>query len=280
MMRRPDLAARRPADAVSGFVSLVGAGPGSPDLLTARAIARLGAADVVFYDGLVPAAILDCAPGAAHVSVARRSGAKTLTQDAVNDLLIAHAARGERVVRLKSGDPFVLGRGGEEALALAAAGVPFEVVPGVSSAFAAPALAGIPVTHRGVASAVLVVSGHAEASYGPVLGALPAESVTIVVLMGMAARRRIQACLAGAGWPAATPAAIVANASQPSQRVWLGSLETLHAGDIVDAGLARGDDDPGVIVIGRVVSLGTTPDLVRSFAPEETAWQPLTIPRR
>jgi len=272
-------APRAPASAADrGCVSLVGAGPGSPDLLTHRAVQRLREADVVFYDGLVPPAVLTFAEHAECVSVARRAGTKVLTQDDVNALLIERARRGERVVRLKSGDPFVLGRGGEEARALAEAGVPYDVVPGLSSATSAPALAGIPVTHRGLATGFVVVSGHAPSAYSTLLASLPPGAATVVVLMGLAERRGLRACLIGAGWDPATPAAIVKNASQPAQQVWCGTLETLEAGAYAD-GPAE-DDDPGVIVIGQVVSLAIAPDLVRSFAPEETAWQPLTIPRR
>ncbi|MCC7010180.1 MAG: uroporphyrinogen-III C-methyltransferase [Acidobacteria bacterium] len=261
-----------------GFVSLVGAGPGSPDLLTYRAIQRLQDADVVFYDGLVPRAMLALAADAEHISVARRAGSATLSQEDVNVQLIERARRGQRVVRLKSGDPFVLGRGGEEVLALSSAGVSFDVVPGVSSAIAAPALAGIPVTHRGMSSGFVVVSGHAASAYEPLLGSLAPESATVVVLMGLGRRRAIGETLRRAGWAGATPTAIVRNASRPDQHVWCGTLDALGVGD---AGADEAaDDDPGVIVIGQVVSLATAPDLARSFAPEETVWQPSTTPRR
>lgn len=261
--------------AVRGWVSLVGAGPGDPDLLTRRAIDRLERADLVLYDGLVPAAVLALATRAELVSVARRKGEKTLTQSGVNELLIAAARLGQRVVRLKSGDPFVFGRGGEEALALSAAGVPFEVVPGLSSAIAAPGLAGIPVTHRGVASGFVVVSGHGPDAYEPLLGGLAPGAATLVVLMGMGHRLEIAGFLVGAGWDAGTPAAIVVSASRPDQRVWLGTIGTLgHARwDDVDA-----PDLPGVIVIGDVV---TTAAGVASVATgtlvEEYTWQSRTI---
>jgi uroporphyrin-III C-methyltransferase/precorrin-2 dehydrogenase/sirohydrochlorin ferrochelatase len=189
-------------------------------------------------------------------------------------MIVEAAWRGERVVRLKAGDPYVLGRGGEEAVALARAGVPFEVVPGVSSALAAPALAGIPVTHRGMASGLVVVSGHAEAAYAPVLASLPAEGLTVVVLMGSAERGGIRRSLARAGWSPDTPAAVVVNASQPDQRVWLGSLGTLEHAPAVAPG------DAGVIVIGRVVSLATATHFSLPFVSEETSWQPSTIQRR
>jgi len=261
--------------ACPGCVSLVGAGPGDPELLTFRAIQRLRAADLVLYDGLVPEAVVHLASHATHVSVARRAGTKRLTQAAVSAMMGDAAWRGQRVVRLKAGDPFVLGRGGEEALALAGAGVPFEIVPGISSAIAAPGLAGIPVTHRGVASGFVVVSGHAPAAYVRILGSLAPDAATVVVLMGGAERPGIRRTLIDAGWGADTPAAIVTNASQPDQRVWIGTLGTLdHASAQADGG------EPGVIVIGRVVSLATAGDLTLPFVSEETSWQPSTIQRR
>jgi uroporphyrin-III C-methyltransferase/precorrin-2 dehydrogenase/sirohydrochlorin ferrochelatase len=258
--------------AARGFVSLVGAGPGDPDLLTVRAVDRLRRADLVLYDGLVPAAVIGLAEAAERVSVARRAGHKTLTQADVNDLLISAARLGQRVVRLKSGDPFVFGRGGEEARALVDAGVPFEVVPGLSAAIAAPGLAGIPVTHRGVASGFVVVSGHGPEAYEPLLGSLAPGTATVVVLMGMGNRPAIARYLEAAGWRADTPAAIVVNASQPLQRVWIGRLATLGVED--DAGRR---DEPGVIVIGEVVTAAGMPPDVAGFLAEEHRWQPMTI---
>jgi len=234
-----------------GFVSLVGAGPGDPDLLTCRAARRLAEADLVLHDGLVPRAMLRLAPGAEHVMVSRRPGAKTITQATVTALMVAAARDGRRVVRLKAGDPFVLGRGGEEALALVEARVPFEIVPGVTAAVAAPLAAGIPVTHRGLASGFVVVSGHAPDAYAPVLAPLPAQALTIVVLMGFAERGRIAALLQDRGWSAGTPAAILTNASQPDQHIWTGTLAALGAA-LPDAT----SDDAHTIVIGEVVSIG------------------------
>jgi uroporphyrin-III C-methyltransferase len=151
-------------------VSLVGAGPGDPDLVTRRALQRLEAADVVFHDGLVPPAVLSLASSAELVSVARRAGpAKRLSQADVTRLLIRAASRGRRVVRLKSGDPFIFGRGGEELDALRRAGITAEVVPGVSSATAAASIAEIPLTYRDVSSAFVVVSGHDRRAFEPAL---------------------------------------------------------------------------------------------------------------
>ncbi len=258
----------------AGFASLVGAGPGDPELLTYRAMQRLRAADLVLYDGLIPRPILRLAASAERVSVSKRAGRNTLTQSAVTDLIISAARRGQFVVRLKSGDPFVLGRGGEEALALAHAGVPFEIVPGVTTATAAPALAGIPVTHRGIASGFVVVSGHAPAAYARLLGSIAPGSATIVVLMGIAERVRIGARLLAGGWRPDTPAAIVTNASQPTQRVWTGTVATLCEARDLD-----GSHDPGVIVIGDVVALAAPADIALPFTVQENTWQPMTIPR-
>lgn len=257
----------------TGFVSLVGAGPGDPELLTYRAIQRLRQADLVLFDGLVPRQIVELADQAEHVSVSKRVGSCARTQDDITALMLAGARSGKRVVRLKAGDPFVFGRGGEEMLALAEAAIPFEVVPGVSAAIAGPALAGIPVTHRGVASAFVVVSGHGTSAYGGILGTLPPASATVVVLMGLGERAGIQSRLEDGGWDPLTPAAIVFSASQPDQHVWIGTLGGLGTAEVGQR------EDPGVIVIGHVVSLATMSDLVHSFVREETSWQPTTIQR-
>ena len=164
--------------------------------------------------------------------------------------MIREARRGQNVVRLKCGDPFVFGRGGEEALALAAAGIPCEVVPGITSAIAAPLLAGIPVTHRGLASAFVVVSGHAPSAFGPVLRSLPPAGATVVVLMGIANRAAIAGELRVCGWPANTPAAVLFGASHPHAEQWHGTLDSLAAPSAVDE-----NDLPGIIVIGAVAAL-------------------------
>jgi uroporphyrin-III C-methyltransferase/precorrin-2 dehydrogenase/sirohydrochlorin ferrochelatase len=180
--------------------------------------------------------------------------------------MVREARRGHKVVRLKCGDPFVFGRGGEEALALAAAGIPCEVVPGISSAIAAPLLAGIPVTHRGLASAFIVLSGHAESAYGPVLRSLAPGSATIVVLMGIANRAAIVDQLRASGWAAQTPAAVLFGASHPGAEEWHGTLDSLAVRDAVeDSGL------PGVIVVGAVAALAgllSTQDAVRPAEAE------------
>jgi len=235
---------------VIGSVSLVGAGPGDPELLTVKAVRRLQEADLVLYDALVDPETLRHAARARRFFVGKRAGRPAIRQDAINRLMIREARRGHRVVRLKCGDPFVFGRGGEEALALAAAGIPCEVVPGVTSAIAAPLLAGIPVTHRGLASAFVVVSGHAESAYAPVLRSLAPGSATLVVLMGIANRVAIVRELRASGWAAQTPAAVLFGASHPDAREWHGTLDALGAGDAVDD-----TDLPGLIVVGAVAAL-------------------------
>jgi uroporphyrin-III C-methyltransferase/precorrin-2 dehydrogenase/sirohydrochlorin ferrochelatase len=247
---------------MTGFVSLVGAGPGDPDLLTQKAVRRLAEADLVLYDALVAPEALELAPQAQRFFVGKRARREAICQETIHWLMIRSARRGKRVVRLKCGDPFLLGRGGEEALALAAAGIPFEVVPGISSAIAAPALAGIPVTHRGLASGFVVVSGHAETAYRPILGSIDPGCATLVVLMGLASRAAVAALLSERGWPRETPAAIVLAASTPEAFVWTGSLEGLGRAELPD----DRSEAPGTLVIGEVVSLAATiahvPDVV------------------
>jgi uroporphyrin-III C-methyltransferase len=235
---------------VSGFVSLVGAGPGDVELLTLKALRRLREANLVLYDALVEIELLELAPQAKRFFVGKRAGRHSIDQEGIHALLIRAAKRGQRVVRLKCGDPFVLGRGGEEALALEAAGVAYEVVPGVSSALAAPALAGIPITHRGLSAGFVVLSGHAESAFGATVDSLAPGALTVVVLMGLRTRAELAARLIARGWSPTTPAAIVVGGSQKGRERWLGSLATL--GDArIDSTLA------GVIVVGAVVELAT-----------------------
>ena len=216
---------------MKGHVSLVGAGPGDPGLLTRRAIARLRSADLVLYDALVDERVLRYARKAQRFFVGKRAGRHAMTQPAIHALMVREARRGKHVVRLKGGDPFVFGRGGEEGLALRAAGIPFEVIPGVSSAVAAPALAGIPVTHRGITSAFTVVSGHSPDAYEPVFDALGPGTMTLVVMMGAASRRPIACALVARGWPASTPAALILAASREDAETWTGTLASLQRGD-------------------------------------------------
>ena len=246
-----------------GSVCLVGGGPGDPDLLTRRAAQRLGEADLVFYDALVDREALALAPSARRVFVGKRAGRAAVSQEAIQRLMVRAAQRGLRVVRLKGGDPFVFGRGGEEALALSAAGIPFEVVPGVTSATSAAALAGIPVTHRGLASAFVVVSGHGEEGYRPTLQSLAPHTATIVVMMGLGHIGAIAALLIERGWRPHTPAAVLFGASTEQSLTWTTSLTALMDEDNVPD-----HPGPGTVVIGEVVRLH---DAIGSIASGEAA---------
>jgi len=239
---------------MSGFVSLVGAGPGDPGLLTLAGRERLAGAEVVVYDRLVNPALLGHAPAIAERVFAGKSlEGKVLTQDEINALLVEKAQAGKRVVRLKGGDPFVFGRGGEEALALAKAGVPFEVVPGVTSAVAAPAYAGVPVTHRGLASSFAVVTAHEddEKEAASVDWRRLARSVdTVVVLMGSAGLASVAKALIKGGRSKETPCVSVEWGTMPEQRSVSAPL-----GRIAEAVRFGGLGSPLVTVIGGVAAL-------------------------
>jgi uroporphyrin-III C-methyltransferase len=230
-------------------VSLVGAGPGDPGLLTRRGAELLGRAEVVVHDRLIADELLDLAPpGAELIDVGKAPGA-TRTQAEINVQLVELGRSGREVVRLKGGDPFVFGRGGEEAEALRNAGIEFEVVPGVSAAFAAPAAAGIPVTHRGLATSVSVVTGHvgdASASGGVDWQSLGRAGGTLVILMGMSERARIADELVRAGRRATTPVAVVHWATTARQQVVRTTLRELPSVDLAA---------PSVIVVGPVAEL-------------------------
>jgi uroporphyrin-III C-methyltransferase/precorrin-2 dehydrogenase/sirohydrochlorin ferrochelatase len=246
-----DAEGTRPRGRVAVPVALVGAGPGDPELITVRGARRLAAADLVLYDALASERLRDLAPGARWFYVGKRACRQSIGQDVLNRLLVKNARRGLKVVRLKCGDPFVFGRGGEEALALAEAGLPCEIVPGVSTAVAAPALAGIPVTHRGMASSFAVITGHHEEMYAPLLAAFAPGSLTLVVMMGLRQRARVAELLVARGWDRATPAAIVVGAATPQAWRWTGALDALGAAEIPPASR----EAPGLLVIGQVVSL-------------------------
>jgi uroporphyrin-III C-methyltransferase/precorrin-2 dehydrogenase/sirohydrochlorin ferrochelatase len=231
-----------------GRVSLVGAGPGDPELWTLRAVRHLQEADLVLYDALVDARALRRFTEAQCFCVGKRAGRESVRQETIHRLMIRAARAGKRVVRLKGGDPFVFGRGAEEALALAIAGIPVEIVPGVSTAIAAPELAGIPVTHRGSASGFLVLSGHAVDAFDDGLRAVQPNAVSLVVLMGLTGRQQLAATLMTRGWKPDTPAAIVCGASTPDQWIWTGALAQIGETELPD-GVA------GVIVIGEVVRI-------------------------
>ena len=249
-----------------GAVALVGAGPGDPDLLTRRAAQRLAEADLVLYDALINRDVLDLARSARRVYVGKRAGRHAVSQEFINRLLVRAARRGLRVVRLKGGDPFVFGRGGEEALALAAAGIPFEVVPGISSSIAAAELAGIPVTHRSVSAGFVVVSGHAEDAYRPLLHSLQPHCATLVVMMGLREIGRIASLLLERGWNTATPAAVLVAAATEDAQVQTTMLADL-AGGIESVDVAA----PGTIVIGDVVNIRAALVPVYAVAGEQEA---------
>lgn len=253
-------------------MTLVGGGPGAVDLLTVRAWRALQAADVVVADRLGPVEILaELPPHVRVVDVGKEPGRHPVPQERINELLVEHALAGAHVVRLKGGDPFVLGRGGEEVVACVAAGVPVEVVPGVTSAVSVPGLAGIPLTHRGVTTGFHVVSGHcatgpsdargntgatsASAASEPLDAAAVAcvrdATATLVVLMGVRSLGAIVAQSLAAGADPGTPVAIVENGSTPEQRVTRARLD-----DAAAVAAARGVRSPAVVVIGHVAAEG------------------------
>ena len=253
-----------------GHVALVGAGPGDPELWTVRAVRRLEAADLVLYDSLVDATTLARHTRAQCFLVGKRAGRASVRQETIHRLMIRAAREGKRVVRLKGGDPFVFGRGAEEALALAAEGIPVEVVPGVTTAVAAPALAGIPVTHRGMASGFLVLAGHADESLDQTLGAVRPNGISLVVLMALGRRAALVARLLAHGWGAGTPAAIVCAASTSDAWTWTGPLANMGDATPPD-GLA------GTIVVGQVVRIRDM--LSAALTPREATSSEVTYGR-
>ena len=251
-----ELVSRPVRPASTGSVALVGGGPGDPELITVRGRRLLLEADVVVTDRLAPRSLLQALdPDVEIIDCGKSAHRHNLTQEEINAVIVDRAQRGKRVVRLKGGDPFVFGRGGEEVAACVAAGIAVQVVPGITSAIAAPAAAGIPVTHRGLAADFAVVSGHrdpgrAEAGWNwPELAVGPA---TLVVLMGMEGLADIAAELIEHGRPADTPAVAIHRATLPDQRVVRSTLAELPA-----AVKAAGVGAPSVVVIGAVAALGT-----------------------
>lgn len=246
-----DLRRRRAPVPGQGRVVLVGGGPGAVDLLTVRARQALAEADVVVTDRLGPTAVLDELPSDVEViDVGKTPGNHAVPQHEINRILVERAQRGELVVRLKGGDPFVYGRGGEEVLACREAGVPVTVVPGVSSAFAVPAAAGIPLTHRGTVGSVQVVNGHDGLSRAALAGLCDA-SLTLVVLMGVSVLGELVATALGAGTDPATPVAIIESGTLDAQRVTRAPLD-----GIVAAAREAGVRAPAVIVVGAVAADG------------------------
>ncbi|MCL7389267.1 MAG: uroporphyrinogen-III C-methyltransferase [Thaumarchaeota archaeon] len=236
-----------------GKVYLVGAGPGDPELITLKALRILESADVVVYDRLVNPEILRYAVKVKEMICVGKERGENWKQEEINKLLIEKARQYDVVVRLKNGDPMLFSRGGEECEALKSAGVMYEIVPGVTSALAAPTYAGIPVTHRDHSSSVAIVTGHRREGYGDdveYLRKIFSSVDTIIVLMGVSNLEKIIGEALSSGLPASTPVAIIENATLPSQRVFAGSLENI-------AEIARRHDvkPPAVLVFGKVVEL-------------------------
>jgi uroporphyrin-III C-methyltransferase len=250
----PALIARRarPAGIGQGRVHLVGAGPGDPELLTLRAARLLAQADVVVYDNLVSADVMDLvAPTAQRIYAGKQADRHSMPQGSINALLVRLARQGRDVVRLKGGDPFIFGRGGEEMQALAAAGIAVEVVPGITAACGVSCYAGIPLTHRDCAQSCVFVTGHLQdGTTGLDWAALARPRQTVVIYMGLAALEEICAQLVAHGMSAGMPAAVVERGTTLDQRVVTGSLRDL-ASRVAAAGL----ESPCLIIVGEVVRL-------------------------
>jgi len=256
-----------PLDATSagpGTVYLVGAGPGDPDLLTVKALRLIESAGVVVYDRLISAAVLDRVPaGATRVYVGKQDGLHHMSQDEINLLLVTLARKYRTVVRLKGGDPFVFGRGSEEALYLSAGNVPFEVVPGITAASGCTAYAGIPLTHRELSRRVMFITGRCSGDEPPRIdqGVAQDEACTLVIYMGLRQLPAIVERLVAAGRPADTPAAIIENGCQDTQRRCLTTLRRA-AQDARDHAV----QSPALVVVGRVVDLAARLDWFRPGA--------------
>ena len=238
----------------TGTVYLVGAGPGDPELITLRGARLLQQADALVYDRLVHPDLIDGTPAKTEkIYVGKAAGQRSVSQEGINAILIDLARKYHTVVRLKGGDPFVYGRGSEEALELKAAGIPFEIVPGISSAVAVPAYAGIPLTHRGVARSFTVITGHTADTSTDIDWASYVESDTLVILMGLRRLARIAESLIYHGKASDTPAAVISRGSTDEQQTALGTLADIAA-------LAEGLPTPAIIVVGQVAGLHQTLD--------------------
>jgi uroporphyrin-III C-methyltransferase len=249
-----------------GKVSLVGAGPGDPELLTVKGMRALRTAEVVLYDRLVSPRLLDEAPAdAERIQVGKHGGHYSFPQDKINRLLVERARRGMNVVRLKGGDSFLFGRGGEEVRFLREHGIPCEVIPGVSSALAAPAAAGIPLTERGIASSVAIVSGHqVKDARNPVCwSSLASAADTLVVMMALRNLRSIVHQLIINGRSLTTPAAAIQSATTPHQRVVVSSLR-----DIAEEAERQGLVSPVLLIVGEVVHMADSRPVQGSVADE------------
>jgi len=236
-----------------GFVHIVGAGPGDPDLITVRGRRCVRQADVILHDRLIrPEILAQARRSAIIIDAGKRFGHEDEQQAEIHNLMVRHAQEGQRVCRLKGGDPFVFGRGGEEVAVLKAAGVPYEVVPGVSSFTAAPAAAGIPLTHRDYTHGFLVIAGSKSAGFEtPEWRAardLIKSNGTVVVLMGLSRLEAISTSLIQNGCSPQTPAAVIARATWPDEEVRFGVIAEIHA-------LAADLESPAILVLGNVLSL-------------------------
>jgi uroporphyrin-III C-methyltransferase len=247
-----------------GRVILVGAGPGDPGLLTVKAVDALRSADVVVHDGLIDPAVLDHAPaGAQRISVAKSRARHTLPQEAINALIIAHVRAGSIVVRLKGGDPFVFGRGGEEVEAVRAAGLPVEVIPGVSAALGGAAEAMLPLTHRDWSSAVSFVAGQCKGLSEQDWSGLAGKSRTLVIYMGVANAAAIADKLMADGVDPGLPVAVIEKATLPGHR----AIRTLLA-DLGDMVIRETVESPAIIVVGEVVLLSDAENRLRALAKQ------------
>jgi len=256
-----------------GTVYLVGAGPGDEELITIKGAKALSRADVVVYDALVQGSLISKAPeGAELVYMGKRCGRSCPSQDEINSTLIEHARAGKTVVRLKGGDPFVFGRGGEEVLALGAAGIPCEVIPGVTAGVAVPASMGIPVTHRGVSGSVVFVTGHPGTGLDDPVDweGLARSASTIIIYMGLTRLPEIAARLIEAGKPADTPAAVVSQGTGDGQQQVIAPL-----GELFNAARRSRIKTPALIIIGPVVGLR---DKFLTLASAALPAEPVTEP--
>lgn len=260
-----------------GRVVLIGAGPGDPELLTVRAYRAIQQADVVLYDALVSDEILALAEGALRIDVGKIGGGARTEQDDIHAMLLKYASAGHTVARLKGGDVFVFGRGGEEALFLREHGVPVELVPGITSAIAAPASAGIPVTHRKVATHFTVITGQASRGGDDALRASWANAAklggTLVFLMAVRRMGEIMEVLQANGMSPDTPAALIQSGTREDQRVVVATVATIEA-----AARAQGVGAPAVLVVGEVV--GLQPELASAFAEEAASTNTYTHEQR
>jgi uroporphyrin-III C-methyltransferase len=246
---------------MTGMVYIVGGGPGDPGLITVKGLNYLRQAEVVLYDRLIAPELLDEAPAEAElIDVGKEPSRHRRSQAEINALMVEKAQAGYTVVRLKGGDPFVFGRGGEECQALAEAGIPFEVVPGISSAVAVPAYAGIPVTYRNVSAAFTVLTGHSAADGATDWDSLPRKG-TLVFLMGVKHLPEIVQELRVRGWKAETPVAVIERGTRPEQRVIVGTLE-----EIVE--LAQEVEPPATLVVGEVVRLRAELEWFEKFSAD------------